>query len=746
MSSINQDYQQFLQSKAPRVNAIGKEPKPVNPILFDWQTDIVKWAIRRGCAAIFADCGLGKSFQQIEWIRQMITKRGLIVCPLSVAEQTIAEGVKLGIEITYKLEPDDSEGIWITNYDRLHKFDPALFDAIVLDESSILKSLDGKIRTMLLEKFTAIPYRLCCTATPAPNDLTELTNHAEFLGVMSRQEMLATFFVHDSEDSGDRGWRLKKHARGDFWRWVAQWAVYIRKPSDLGYDDGKFVLPPLSIEEKIVASNYIPEGQLFPGMVGGVSGRAKARRSTMDARIEYAANFLKNAEGQWLVWCGLNPEGQGLAKMLGDEAVLIEGATKDNKRIQYLNEWKNGDKRVMISKTGIFGFGLNFQHCNNILYLGLDDSFEKWYQSVRRCWRFGQEKPVNVVVVTSDAESQIVDNVKRKERQADEMAAGIVDAMRDAQIESVKGFVSKRDIYKMKTIETENYKLMLGDCVERIKEIPDQSIGLSIFSPPFSSLYTYSASDRDMGNSKDHQKFFEHFQYLVPELLRVTKPCRRACVHVQQITTTLVNQGIIGMYDFRADVVREFVKAGWIYDGEVVIDKNPQAQAIRTKAKQLMFVQKNKDSAWSRPAMADYILLFRSPGENAEPITQGQFSGVTNEEWIKFAHPIWYDISESDTLNFRAARENEDEKHICPLQLETVRRCVRLWSNLGDKVLSPFMGIGTEGYVAIEQERKFVGIELKESYFNQAVENIKGAVKQENLFSLIPESELEEVA
>ncbi len=743
MSYSNVEYENFLQSKAPRVNALGKEPKPVNPILFDWQREIVEWGVKRGCAAFFEDCGLGKSFQQVEWIRQMADKRGLIVCPLSVAEQTIAEAAKLGVEVTYKLEPDGTEGIWITNYDRLHKFDPDLFDAIVLDESSILKSLDGKIRTMLLEKFTSIPYRLCCTATPAPNDLTELTNHAEFLGVMSRQEMLATFFVHDSEDSGDRGWRLKKHARDDFWRWVAQWAVYIRKPSDLGHDDGDFILPPLNIEEKIVESSFIPEGHLFPGMTGGVSGRSKARRATMDDRIKFAADFLKNAEGQWLVWCGLNPEGTGLAKALGDDAVLIEGATKDNKRVEFESLWRNGQKRILITKAGMFGFGMNWQHCNNILYLGLDDSFEKWYQSVRRCWRFGQKNPVNVVVVTSDAESQIVDNVKRKERQADEMAAGIVDAMRDAQIETVRGITSRRDVYKMNTIETENYTLMLGDCVERIKEIPDRSIGLSIFSPPFSSLYTYSASDRDMGNSKDHEKFFQHFSFLVPELLRVTKPCRRACVHVQQLTTTKVTHGVMGWYDFRADVVREFVKAGWIYDGEVVIDKNPQAQAIRTKAKQLMFVQKNKDSAWSRPAMADYILLFRSPGENAEPITQGQYSGVTNEEWIKFAHPIWYDISESDTLNFRIARENEDEKHICPLQLETVRRCVRLWSNPGDKVLSPFMGIGTEGFIAMEQERKFIGIELKESYFNQALINIKSAVKQDSLFDQIAMAEEE---
>ena len=727
-------YQDLLASKAPRVNANGKEPGPVHPMLFDWQAQIVRWGIKRGCAAFFEDCGLGKTIQQIEWIRQMVTTRGLILAPLSVAEQTIAEAAKLGVEVTYKEAPDDSDGIWITNYERLHLFSPSLFDAIVLDESSILKSLDGKIRTRLLKQFVTIPHRLCCTATPAPNDLVELANHAEFLGVMSRQEMLAMFFVHDSENSGDRGWRLKKHARQDFWRWVAQWAVYIRKPSDLGFDDGGFVLPPLRITEDVVQTDFIPEGHLFPGMVGGITGRTQARRATIEERIAFASEKILNSDDQWLVWVGLNDEGQQLAKALGDCAVLIEGATKDSKRIEFEHAWRTGQKRVLITKAGIYGWGMNWQHCHEMLFLGLDDSFEKWYQSVRRCWRFGQDYAVNVRVVTSDAESQIVDNIKRKERQAAEMAAGIVDAMRDAQIDSVRGITRRKDTYKVKTITEDRFTLMLGDCVERIKEVPDGSVGMSIFSPPFSSLYTYSASDRDMGNSKDHKEFFKHFGYLIPELLRVTMPCRRACVHVQQLTMTKISHGVMGWYDFRADVVRAFVESGWIYDGEIVIDKDPQAQAIRTKAKQLMFVQKNTDSVWSRPAMADYILLFRSPGDNLQPVIQGKFSGVTNEEWIRLARPIWYGISESDTLNYQTARENDDERHICPLQLETVRRCVRLWSNPGDVILSPFMGIGTEGHIAMEQGRRFVGIELKESYFNQAEKNIRAAVKQESLF------------
>lgn len=730
------DYTKFLKTKAPRVESVGIEPSAINPILFDWQADIVRWNIKRGRSANFQDCGLGKTIQQIEWIRQMAPRCGLIVAPLGVTRQTIREArEKLGVEIQYCTEPQHTDGLWITNYDRLHKFVDAIpeYEAIALDESSILKSLDGKTRTLLLDEFTAIKYRSCWTATPAPNDLTELCNHAEFLGVMTRKEMLATFFVHDSEESGDRGWRLKKHAQEDFWRWVAQWAVYIRKPSDLGYDDGDFVLPPLHIEQVTLDSEFIQDGMLFPSLAKGITGRTSARKATLDDRVNEAARVIKTSGEQWIVWHGLNDEGVKLNRILNGSSVLIEGKTPESDRADREEKWRNGEVRTLITKGGMYGFGMNWQHCHNVLYLGLDDSFEKWYQSIRRCWRFGQKKPVNVVVVTTDAESAIVDNVKRKERNANDLAAGIIAAMRDAQIESVHGQTSRKDVYKMKTIEADNYKLMLGDSFERIKEIATASVGLTVTSIPFGGkLYTYSPSDRDLGNCKDNDVFFEQFAFLIPELLRVTKPGRRCCIHVQQLATTMVNDGVIGMYDFRADVVRAFVAAGWIYDGEVVIDKDPQAQAIRTKAKSLMFKQKNTDSAASRPAMADYILPFRAPGENKEPIK----TDVSNEEWIEYARPIWYNIKESDTLNYQSARENADERHICPLQLETIRRCIRLWSNRNDVVFDPFGGIGSTGYVAMEQSRRAVMCELKESYFKQMEKNMAAAIKQENLFSM----------
>jgi DNA modification methylase len=264
-----------------------------------------------------------------------------------------------------------------------------------------------------------------------------------------------------------------------------------------------------------------------------------------------------------------------------------------------------------------------------------------------------------------------------------------------------------------------------------LKEIADGTVGFSVFSPPFASLYTYSASDRDLGNSRNYEQFFEHFGYIITELLRVSMPGRRCAVHVQQVTTTKATHGVIGWRDFRADTVKAFTAQGWVYDGEVVIDKDPQAQAIRTKSKALMFVQKERDSAWLRPAMADYIVLFRHPGDNPQPI----HGDVSNEDWILWARPIWYGIRETETLQAAAARTDKDEKHIAPLQLETVERCVRLWSNRGDLVCSPFAGIGTEGYVALQQGRRFVGIELKRAYWEQARINLSTALAQQELFA-----------
>jgi len=726
------EYATFLDAKVPTVQSSGRDPGDVHDSLFPFQAAITRWAIKRGCAAIFADTGLGKTRMQIEWARQM-GERILIVSPLGVTQQTVAEGRVLGAEIAYVTTQPETTGFYITNYERLDNFDPGQWDAIVLDESSILKSMAGKTRDKLVREWTAVPNRLACTATPAPNDIAELANHAEFLGVMRRRDMLATWFVHDDPVNG---WRLKGHAVEPFFKWMATWAMYVRRPSDIGFDDAGFDLPELSIADVVVPTDWKPDrGMLMPQLVGGVQGRTAARKGSMEARVARAAEMIRESTGQWIVWCGLNDEGRELRRALGDLAELVEGNDSPDVKVDRERRWRSGDVRVLITKPTIFGYGMNWQHCHQVMFLGLGDSFEQYYQAIRRCWRFGQQEAVTVQIIISEAEGRIAENVWRKEAEHNRTAGYVIEHVKDIErAELIEGSTSKTSDYVTDTAEGPDWKLMLGDCVERLVEVDAGSVGLSVHSPPFAQLYTYSASLRDMGNCLDYADFFEHYRFAVREIFRVTQPGRRAAVHVQQVSTTKIMHDQIGWRDFRGEIIKLYQDEGFIYHGEVVIDKDPQAQAIRTKSKSLLFVQKNKDSAWSIPAMADYILLFRAPGENAEPIK----TDVSNEEWILWARPIWYGIRETDTL--QAPPKKNDEKHIAPLQLGTIERCVRLWSNRGDWVLDPMSGIGSTGYVALQHGRRFVGVELKPEYWAAGVANLKGARNQIGLWDSVDDN------
>lgn len=745
------NYDDFLKSKLPRVEACGIEPRYIHPMLFPFQRDVVTLGTRQGRFAGFEDPGLGKTFQQCEWTRQYQladpSKPSLIVSPLSVAQQTIEEAKKIDIEVKFVSEPEPT-GIQITNYQKLHRFVGHPYQSIALDESSILKSLDGKTRTLLLEEFTHIPYRSCWTGTPAPNDVVELLQHAEFLGIKTAREARSEFFVHDSKNGAVDGYRLKGHAVQKFWEWVAEWAIWIRRPSDLGYRDDGYILPELIIREEIVPVEFTPQAgtKLFPDIAKGIQGANVARKQSLQVRIERAREIIESSKDQWLVWCDLNMEGEGMSDVLesgsfGRGAVHIRGSSSDEDRILYERLWREGEVKTLITKAGMFGFGMNWQHAHKMIYLGLSHSYEKLKQSICRQWRFGQQHPVEVIIVVSEAEMSVVESVKRKMSQAEKMAEGIVKAMKEKQMGKISEGKAKKKKKKNVSLEinaaysdttrSPQWSIFNQDCVEGVQSLRSDSIGLSIFSPPFKKLYCYSDNPADMGNSGGDEEFFRHFGFLIPELLRVTIPGRLCVVHCQDMTTTKNTDGYIGRIRFSDQIADNFEKHGWITASRVTIDKNPQAQAIRTKAKTLMFVQKNKDSSWSWPALADYLMVFQKPGVNPNSV----ITDVSNEEWIKLAHPIWYDIDESDTLNARSAREEKDEAHLCPLQLGTIRNAIRLWSNRGDLILSPFAGIGSEGVVALEQERRFIGFELKESYWKQAVKNLKAAVKQENLFA-----------
>lgn len=724
------DYRDFLASKQLFYRSTGKTPKKLNPILFPFQAELTRWAVKKGRCAIFADTGLGKTFMQLEWAKQMDC-RTLIIAPLSVARQTVREGEKLSITVRYvrAQEEIDATQISITNYEMLDSFDAKSFDAVVLDESSILKSLNGKTRRKLIALFAGTPYKLCCTATPAPNDIAEIANHAEFLGVMSRTDVLSTFFVHD-----DEGWRLRGHAKEPFFKWLSSWGFFLQLPSDLGFSDDGYILPPLRFHKHSVESEWAPEGELFARPLKGIQERGQVRRDTIDKKSELASDLVSNNQ-QWIVWCGLNDEASKLARMI-DGAANVQGSDSIERKKEALEDFQDGKIKVLITKPRIAGFGINLQNCSHQLFFGLNDSWEQFYQCVRRSFRFGQKRPVDVHILTTDAETCILENVIKKDKAATELRGQMMKAIAKFERLEIKNMRQVEGIKNETVTYRDQYKLLLGDCIERISEIESDSVGMSVFSPPFISLYAYTPTERDIGNSKNEDEFFSHFSYLIPDLLRVTKPGRNCCVHVSQVPAMLVRDGYIGLKDFRGKTIQLFENHGWIYHGEVCIDKNPQAQAIRTKSKALLFVQMRKDASWLRPALADYILVFRKPGENADPIKPD----ITNEQWIEWAHPVWYNIRENETLNFREARENADDRHICPLQLDVIERCVNLWSNRGDLILSPFMGIGSEGYIAIKAKRRFVGIELKKSYFDTATKNILEARRENEETTLFRES------
>ena len=717
-------YSEFLAQKSIVDNPTGKPCRDteVNELLFDFQRLIVAWAVKRGRAAIFADCGLGKTLMQLEWAR-LVGGDVLILTPLAVAQQTIREATKVGLVVRYAHNADEVQpGITVTNYERLEKFDCTRFNAVVLDESSILKSFDGKTRTRLIEVFAKTPYRLCCTATPAPNDHAELANHAEFLGVMTRTEMLATFFVHDEQD-----WRLKGHAEDAFWKWLVSWAVCIRKPSDIGCDDARFELPPLTVNHHAVSTGFRQEGMLFGGEVSGIQGRIQVRRATIEQRVAAAATMVNESSEQWVVWCGMNRESELLRQSIADSAE-VKGADSSEDKESRLIGFVDGTHRVLITKPSIAGYGLNWQHCRNVMFVGLSDSYEDYYQAVRRCWRFGQKKPVNVWLVTADAENVVVSNIKHKEQEAAKMQDAMVGHMKALETEAVKGLQRETDTYVTETAKGEGWTVNLGDTCEWTPKMEKGTIGFSICSPPFASLYTYTNTGRDMGNSKDAETFFAHYKFLLKPWLDVMMPGRLAAVHVAQIPAMLSRDGYIGLKDFRGDVVKAHIEAGWIFHGEVCVDKNPQAQAIRTKSKGLTFTQLEKDASWMRPALADYILLFRAPGENEVAVKPD----VTREQWIEYAHPCWYGIRETNTLNVAEARDEKDERHICPLQLDLIDRAIRLWSNKGDLVFSPFAGIGSEGYQALLNGRRFIGNELKPNYWRTACDNLRRSHAKRN--------------
>lgn len=446
------DYASFVATKLTRVPPTGLTQPPVLADgLFDFQQALVTWALRRGRAAIFADTGLGKSRMQLAWADAVHRATGhdvLILAPLAVAAQTVQEGARIGVAVTHCREVSDVQpGLNITNYDRLHRFDPSRFGAVVLDESSVIKHHTSKTLATLLDAFAHTPFKLCATATPAPNDWTELGTHAQFLGICSQVEMLSEYFVHDGGDT--QTWRLKGHARQQFWRWVASWAALVRSPADLGFDASRYALPALRVAQHTTASgDHDPQatGMLFALEANTLSERRTARRQSLDGRVAACAALVNADRQPWIVWCDLNDEGDALRAAIPD-AVEIRGSSDPDVKEQRLMDFAAGRIRVLVSKPSICGFGLNWQHCARMAFVGVTDSWEAYYQAVRRCWRFGQSREVDVHIFASDLEGAVVSNLQRKERDAKAMADALSAETHDAVMQEVPGVIRMTNPY-----------------------------------------------------------------------------------------------------------------------------------------------------------------------------------------------------------------------------------------------------------------------------------------------------------
>lgn len=449
---MKKTYEDFIKSKEIETinDGIDFERSELNKNLFPYQKDIVAWALTKGRAAIFSDCGTGKTIMQLAWADIICKHTGykaLLICPLSVAEQTRKEGIKFGIKSKVcRSQSDVSDGINITNYEILDHFDADSFGCVVLDESSILKSFTSTTRNMLIDTFIHTPYKLCCSATPAPNDHSELGNTVEFLGIMSRTEMLATYFIHDGSDTSK--WRLKGYGEKKFWEFVATWAVCVRYPSDLGYSNEGFVLPSLNLIEHIVDSKPT-QGYLVPMRAETLSERREARRDSLNDRVSVANEIVSQSEDKWLVWCDLNAESNALHKAI-EGSIEVVGSDSPDYKARTAIDFADGDTRILISKASIFGFGMNFQSCHNMIFCGISDSYESFYQAIRRCWRYGQNQDVNVHIIISEAEMNVLDNIKRKQADMDKLQNNMVSLMRDTTMSEIKHTTRITTDYKPK--------------------------------------------------------------------------------------------------------------------------------------------------------------------------------------------------------------------------------------------------------------------------------------------------------
>ncbi len=760
--NVRQDYGEFLRAKVtpgvryegdfailPDWHGASREVADAllshAPHLHEYQRFATTFAVARERAALFLECGLGKTSIALAWVEHVRANRPAVICaPLAALHEFENERAKFFPAVPLVRVETAAVGAWLANPSGIalvthHAFveerDLSGMGALVLDESSILKSGDGVIAQNLVRCSRPVAYLLALSATPAPNDPTEYATHATFLRYMrSDAEFRARFFVRDGKD-----WRVKGHAKGALPKWLARFTLWMTEPASYGMPCD--ALPKEDYGLHYVSMGHVDEVDVPRDLFGAPSGmmdmstRAKMRASIYDdqRRDETVASLARGH--RTIVWATRNAHADSLEDALvgaGLRVRQIAGTTDDSERVAIVRAFQAGEFDALVSKASVIGHGVNLQSADRMIFAGYDESYEAMHQAIRRAHRQGRTGRLEVFVLMTPEEEGTVHALKVKARRwvedSQRQQAEFVEALSsDLHAYKTGGEMSSHadDAERLDPVETEHFRLTHGDCVEVMGEMEPESVDLAVFSPPFASLFTYSSETADMGNCSDQEReeFNLHFAHFADALYRVMRPGRVVCLHLSQMVAFRARHGRKGLRDFRGDVVRVVESSGFHYYGEFVIPKNPQATAIRTKSERLQFSQFRRDSLESSPALNDYMLEFRKPGTQAVPVV----NDVSNEEWIRWASGVWDGIAETDVLSYHAARGEDDEKHIAPLQLPVIERCIRLWTNPGEVVLTPFCGIGSEAYTAIRQRRFGLGIELKIEYFRQAVANCRRA-------------------
>lgn len=756
---VRNDYPMFLWAKAqPGVRFDGdyamvpeyaevssgsaEKIKTHAPHMHEYQSFCTAFAVSRERAALFLECGLGKTSIALAWAD--IVRHGrpaLISSPLAAQYEFLTERDKFFPGHPLEILRTKDLGKWlrkpsgialVTHHAFIERRDLSQVAAVVLDESSILKGGDGAvIARNLVNDVKPVSYRLALSATPAPNDPTEYATHATWLGLLrSDAEFRARFFVKDGKD-----WRIKGHAIRDLPRWLSRFAIWMQDPKSYGMPCD--ALPEHGFDRSVIEcdNGHVAGDDLFGDITSlGERSRALSEEYLSDGRMEKIYQEVVGHPS--IVWVIRNPHGDGVEKYLKDKGIRVgqlAGVTPEDERVRIIRAFNAGELDAIVSKPSVIGHGVNLQRASVMVFAGYNESYEAFHQAVRRAHRQGRVGTLRVVMLASRPETKIIQTLDSKAEQWQQDSRRQEQSFRDALSSDINAYLTGGVMHtttdehnREVSVETEHFAMMNGDSIEVMGAMDEDSVDLSIFSPPFASLFTYSSEVADMGNTSEHEdaEFDMHFAHFAAALLRVMKPGRVVALHLAQIIAFRVRHGRKGLRDFRGRVIHVMEEAGFHFYGEFVIPKNPQAVAIRTKSERLQFSQMRRDSLESSPALNDFILEFRKPGKQAVRV----LPDISNEDWISWASGVWGDINETDVLQHRQARADEDEKHLCPLQLEVIRRVIRLWSNPGECVMTPFAGIGSEVVSAIKLKRYGLGVELKPEYFREAVKHCEDAV------------------